>query len=434
MDAALTVPWSFEALQEMRQVDQVLKRMQKRQSSGMPANAADPLSSNPPKPAQALSEEVVKLIIENIATDQRLLPAVQQAVRDLEPALRRLAVNDPRFFRDKDHPTRQFLAQITERSLAWSSEDMPGFAVFFKPLREAIEVLIALPMDNAEPFEFALHSLEEVWSEEQERGREERSNAARALMKAEERNLLAQEIAAALCERPDVKVATPDIRRFITGPWSQVLAAAQMADSGRAPDPGGYAAAVNDLVWSTQVRLAAENRSRLTRLVPPLLATVQRGLHSIEYPERETKRFLEYLASLYRKALRAGAPGAPAETVPASASEPFHEEPAAPDEVWLEPTEARESGLVDLPDHADLPTTTRFEKTLPVTPEVRAAGRPGRCRRARGAARRRVGRPVHRWRLVTLAPRVEHAAFPALHVHEWRGPVEIDDPVRCWTR
>lgn len=364
VDAALTVPWSFEALQEMRQVDQVMYRMQRRRSADQPGPGAAE-SFEPPTPAQALSEEVVKLIIENIAADQRLLAPVQQAVRDLEAALLRLAVNDPRFFRDKAHPAREFLTQITERSLAWSSEDMPGFAAFYKPLREAVDVLATLPMDNAEPFEFALNSLEEVWAEEQERGREERAGAARALMKAEERNLLARRIAAQLRERPDVMVAIPQIRRFVTGPWSQVLAAAQMAGSSRAPDPGGYGAIVNDLVWSTQVRLAAENPSRLAKLMPPLLATLRRGLASIEYPERDTKRLIDYLGSLHQAALRPAGAAAHPPTVVAAAMEPRHDESPLP-EVWLEPTEARESGLVDLFADVGEPAQPTFDKTRPL--------------------------------------------------------------------
>ena len=110
-------------------------------------------------------------MVENMAADRRLLPKVQQAVRDLEPALLRLVQNDPRFFNDKQHPTRQLLSEMTQRSLAWSSADAPGFADFFEPLRQAVDALAALPVENAEPFEFALQSLRQAWTEQEERSR-----------------------------------------------------------------------------------------------------------------------------------------------------------------------------------------------------------------------------------------------------------------------
>src|SRR6185369_1177587 len=114
-DFSLTVPAAFEALQEMKQVESVMKRLQERQ-------AADPRHQLPLQTArgagQALGQEVVNLMVENIASDARLLAPVQQTVRDLEPALLRLALSDPRFFSDRKHPARRLLEQATQRSLA----------------------------------------------------------------------------------------------------------------------------------------------------------------------------------------------------------------------------------------------------------------------------------------------------------------------------
>lgn len=355
-DAGLTVPWSFQALQEMKQVDQVLQRMQQRRASGGQAALAVAGAGGPSTitPAQALSQEVVKLMVENIAADKRLLPEVQQAVRDLEPALSRLVQNDPRFFNDKQHPTRQFLSEMTQRSLAWSSADAPGFTDFFEPVRQAVDALAALPIENAEPFEFALHSLKQAWGEQEERNRRHRARAARVLIKAEKRNLVAERIAGDVKSRPDMSTAPGEIRRFLTGPWSQVMAAAHLADTGGAGDPGGYAGIINDLIWTTQPRLAAQNPSRLAKLVPPLLQTLRHGLASIEYPADATRRLLDYLTDQHRMALRAPTDAA---AVPESMSRDeldsyWGKEQARP-EVWLEQTEARESGLMErIPDAA----------------------------------------------------------------------------------
>ena len=81
-------------------------------------------------------------MIDNLAGDPRLLPAVRDIVRDLEPPLLRLALVDPRFFSDRSHPARQLLEQVTQRSLAWSSADDPGFATFMEGLQEATEALL----------------------------------------------------------------------------------------------------------------------------------------------------------------------------------------------------------------------------------------------------------------------------------------------------
>jgi hypothetical protein len=337
---AMTVPWAFEALQEMKSVDQVVQRMQQRRSAGAIApergGAPESLSA-----AQVLGQEVVRVMVENITGDQRLPTPMRQALLDLEPALLRLVLNDPRFFRDKDHPTRRFLAETTERSLAWPSPDQPGFAAFFGPVREAVDALAQVTMETAEPFEVALQSLEQAWAHEEARSRARRAKAAQALVRAERRNLVALEIADELRGRPDVIAAPLEIRRFVTGPWAQVIAAARMRGDATA-DAQALADLVNDLIWSTQPRLAAENRVRLARIVPPMLATLRRGLASIEYSRDETQRFLDYVGDLHQMVLR------PQTGAPRPATRDDLDALLDEREIWLEPAEARDSGLMDL--------------------------------------------------------------------------------------
>lgn len=348
----LTVPWALEALQDTQQLDHVMRRLQERRSTGdLALHPTAGALGAPATPAQALGQEVVRLMVDTMAGDSRLLPQVRQVLRELEPALLRLACNDPRFFRDPHHPTRQFLTEMTERSLAWPTPDLPGFAAFLEPLRQVVAALAAMPLETAEPFEYALHSLQEAWSQQEDRSRRERANAARALIKAERRNLLARRIAERLRQRPDVRRAPQVIRHFLAGPWAQVMAAAQMADPSGSDDPGGYGAVADDLLWTTQREVAAENRPRLGKLVPGMVAALRGGLTSIEYPEDKSRDFLRQLAALHRLALE------PAEADPA-------DPPDAPDpagrpederehEFWLEPTEARESSLMEAVPAAD---------------------------------------------------------------------------------
>jgi len=334
-DFSMTVPAAFEALQDMRQVDQVMKRLRQRRAEGGVSH------DEARNPTQALGLEVVNLMVENIAKDPRLLPPVQQTVRDLEPALLRLALGDPRFFSDRKHPARRLLEQMTQRSLAWQSVDAPGFAGFIEPLQQAVEVLLSTRVAGAEPFDFALKTLEEAWGDEQQRDRRYRQKAVRALLQAEQRNLLAEKIAREMRHRPDMAGAPREIAVFVTGPWAQVMAQARLSDESGGNDPGGYAALVADLVWSAQPRLVAGNTARLAKPAPALVEKLRHGLAIIDYPAPSTQRFLDYLAAAHRQA-------------PLSASMTREELDAAlgsdEDEgagPWLAPTEAQHSGFVE---------------------------------------------------------------------------------------
>ena len=313
-----TMPAAVDALENMKQVDLVVERMRKKQEAG----------------AQALSHEVVRLMVENIASDARLLAPVQQCVRDLEPALMRLAHDDPRFFSDRDHPARQLLAELTQRSIAWESVDAPGFEAFFEPLRQAVEVLRETHVPGAGPFQFALATLEETWGEIEQRESRQREKAVRALIGAEQRNLLAQKVAATLRGRPDVVGAPAEMVAFLTGPWAQVIAHARLGDTTGSHDPGGYTSLITDLVWSSQPQLAGAQAQRLAKLVPPLVEKLRGGLATIGYPKAAADTFLHWFADTHEPVLARGELEAMLKR--------RDDMPGA----WLAPDEAQESGFM----------------------------------------------------------------------------------------
>lgn len=369
-----TVPAAFEALQEMKQVDQVMKRLADRNKAGPDADRArdkgpasgtlEQLRRQARGVGQSLGLEVVNLMVENIASDARLLPPVQQAVREVEPALLRLALIDPRFFSDKQHPARRLLEQMTQRSLAWESVDAPGFKAFMEPLGQAVEVLAQTPIEGAEPFEFALKVLEEAWGEQQRRERRHRERAMQALLHAEQRNLLADKIAREIQERPDAAVAPRTVVRFLCGPWAQVMAQARLTDQSVSVDPGGYRGLVTDLLWSALPNLTRNNPGRLARLIPHLLAKLREGLKLIDYPGEKAAAFFDELMALHREVLKPAGGDAEPPAIPrtrARIDESFDDDDTTG--PWLAPAEAQHSGFMDT--RMDLPASSKFQSTQP---------------------------------------------------------------------
>jgi hypothetical protein len=126
-DFTHTVPASFVALEDMRLVEPMLKRLSQR------ANRVDSESGKPAARAlrgnvealqgkalgKELGQEVVRLMLESLMQDRRLLEGVRQSVMNMEPVLQRLSSQDPRFFADRKHPARVFLDRMTHRSLAF---------------------------------------------------------------------------------------------------------------------------------------------------------------------------------------------------------------------------------------------------------------------------------------------------------------------------
>jgi|GEM_PF-138459 len=369
-----TLPAAFDALSNEREMSQVLQRLAQRQGAvaplGRPISVRElreQLRQQGQEVGPLVALEVVALMVDNITRDGRLPQAVRLAVRELETPLAQLVVADQRFFSDKAHPARRLLDELTQRSLAFENESAPGFEAFMAPVRQVVEMLGKAAIDGPGPFEVAFKELERAWNEHQEAERRKRDLAVKALLHAEQRNLLATRIRQEIRALPDLAQVTPEVSEFLLGPWAQVMAQARLGERASEGDPGHYLALVDELLWSAQPVLTRRNPGRLTRLIPSLLGRLREGLKTIDYPPVQTSAFLEKLIVLHQAGYRTGvalpaqAPAqaqAPAPGVaPAKPGQARPEEPADSrteielddNPAWLAPQEARDSGFLTLP-------------------------------------------------------------------------------------
>ena len=297
--------------------------------------AAVPMEAAMQSPAVAV--EVVSRMMENISQDTRLLRPVQQAVKSLEPALKQLVQHDGRFFTDGSHPARRLLDELTQRSLAFTAESTPGFSRFMRLLQGAVDHLTTHEIKDAGPFDTVLKALHSAWDAQEQKIKAHQEAQQKALLHAEQREMLAEKIAADIRKLPDLDNVPPDVLDFAAGPWADVIALAQVlkADDNPSEDPGGYLALVPVLLWSSQPDLTRKEPERLNEEIPGLLAKLRKGLKTINHPAVQTSAFLQRLVGLHQSAFEKPAP-APA---PAPAAAPEPEVPVEP-----APEQASDSG------------------------------------------------------------------------------------------
>ena len=351
-DFAATVPAAFEVLQEMNQVGRMMERLgaQRTQAGATtPQPGADaPLRRPAGSLGQALSMEVVSLMVDNIARDPRLLWPVQQFIRALEPALMQLALADPRFFSHKEHAARRMLQDITDRSLAFAGTEDAGFQSFMRSLMNIAGPLTTATIEGAEDFEHVLAQLHVKWAEKEQARKRERLRAIEALQHAEQRHLLAAQISREIWLLPDIGKVPDEVSRFLLGPWAQVMAEARLAHAVTHADPGRYQEVLEALIWSAQPEQTRANTGKLARLLPKLLAKLREGLATIDYPAARTDAVFDLLMQLHQQAFKPGPRAAvPAAPAPAEPSGPAPATLLENDDPWVAPTEARESGFMD---------------------------------------------------------------------------------------
>lgn len=294
---------------------------------------------------RTLAAEVVSQLLRRIADDHRLLPTVREMIERLKPALLELARTDPRFFADRQNPARRLLDLITARGLAFTSDQDSTFAPFALSVMAVVQGLEAPGTQLSQRFAQQLQQLEQALAADAgSRGR-----AVQSLVRAEQRNLMAKRVAHEIEGRNDFARVPGVVRRFLQGPWAQVVAQARLdAEIAGGASPRGAAAQrymdiLPDLLWSAQIVQASRNRPRLIKLIPALLKTLREGLESIDYPRTQSEGFFQALMGLHEAAYKA---------VPTEAGDSIqsrHSHSGYPDEAsaWLQPAEARDTGFID---------------------------------------------------------------------------------------
>lgn len=350
-----TLPASMALLQDLKKAEELVKRLEQRtKPPAAPVQPVDMLAeldapaAPPQRIGQQLGEEVVRLMFDHLCDDSRLLPTLKKQLQAMQPAVLRLAQEDSRFFSDRTHPARQVLDRITQRSLAFSSEADPGWPRFVASVESAVKWLESKVVD-ADVFGELLDHLQEQWGQQDHGARHKREEAAKALLHAEQRNLLAQKLAGEFAETLEGLEVADFVRDFLRNAWAQVVAEAQLSCEDGSSDPHGYRALVDDLVWSVQKSSAQRGRARrLVQMIPGLLQRMREGLRRIGYPPELTQRFFDHLITLHRAAVQEGRNPA----AEAAADAAWNEESEFSDsavELWLDGVEVQEAGYVDFP-------------------------------------------------------------------------------------
>lgn len=273
------------------------------------------------KVSQAVGLDVVRKLVSQVAGDPLLLAPVREAVVALEPALLRLAMSEPRYFNREDHPARQLIEQVAQRSFRYNDEYAPEFEAFLEPVRTRVQALNAKGGTEPTPFATALAELRSSWITADLEEQERRIRQLDAVRLAEERQELADQIAWEISNRPDVFNAPGVVLDFLYGSWSLVIASAQLANPDGVPDPKGYRKVIGHLLWSTRREVTLRQPRQLFEVVPAMLQTLRKGLEELGKTAEETQKFFDALLKLHEPVLklrrmRARADGASSGPVP----------------------------------------------------------------------------------------------------------------------
>jgi len=318
---------------------------------------------------QVMGLEVVRKLVSHVAQDPRLLAPVREAIVALEPSLMRLAMVDPHFFSDEDHPGRRLMERVAQRSFSYNDEFSSEFSEFLQPVIRAFNKLNGRDIKDAQPFDAALATLAQHWEEQDRFEAKNRDNLLQALHFAEERQTLADEIALDLSRRSDLGDVPALVLDFLFESWALAMAHARLTDTRNQVDPEGFGSVVPDLLWSVKREVTLKRPAKLFEMLPSLLGKLHAGLALLGQDPRESEVFFQELMKLHRPVLKLRRLKSQRDAEESGAMPLEPEEAPAPTFITDPTTEPRQARSAAPPwlgrDDLD---AAGFEDTLPTAP------------------------------------------------------------------
>lgn len=254
--------------------------------------------------SQALGLDAVRTLVGQVAGDARVLAPVREAFVAMEPALLRLAMREPRFFGDEQHPARQLIERVAQRSFKYNDEYADEFEQFMAPVRQAVRALDGLPQAQPQDFAQRLQALEDGWRQQDQGETEAREHGLRSIQFAQQRQTLADKVAWEFSLRSDLDGVPAAVADFLYQDWSLVIAHAQLTDARGQLDPGGYLAVVSDLLWSVKREAVLKEPARAFEVLPEVLRTLRRGLDLLGKDPEDAQTFFDVLMRYHDPVLR----------------------------------------------------------------------------------------------------------------------------------
>ena len=284
-----------------------------------------------PRLAQAAAEDLMRRLFAELRRQTAQSPAMAGLLRRLEQLAQRLAADDPQIWSNPAHPWWQLLDRLLAAAAVHDDMSPDDQRVLGRSLESLLQRLLGSPRLDAQACLRAADQVQQLASELLERAAAPGADDVAALQHEADLEELELAFRNQIVQQLRSTPTSGLMRRFLVGPWTQVLVALALRHGAASGAVAAAALVVDDLIRATAQ--PGQKVSRAQRAV--LLRQVGEGLAASELPQPRVDAELVELAEILRNP----------PPHPADPAEAWHDEPA---EVLPVPV------MLDL--HAGLPT------------------------------------------------------------------------------
>ncbi len=227
-------------------------------------------------PSEKAVIEVVALMFQSILSEDRIPPSVRVWFARLQVPVLRVALAEPEFFGDLNHPARLLIDRMGAVVLGFDPSDISGSAIE-REIRRVVQVIEQYPETGQRVFQLVYDEFEKFLAG----FLTERSDTARlatVAQQVEQRETLAIQYTIELRTLLKDMPVREEIREFLFKTWAEVLALSAVRDGPRHAETTALKRTAADLVWAASAKPNRTERAQVIQNLPALLQRVRQGL------------------------------------------------------------------------------------------------------------------------------------------------------------
>jgi len=220
--------------------------------------------------------EVVALMFQSILAEDRIPPAVRVWFARLQVPVLRVALAEPEFFSNLDHPARKLIDRMGACVMGFNATTINGSALEAE-IRRVVQVIEQYPETGRRVFQLVYDEFEKFLSKFLTE-KQATSRLVSVAQQVEQRETLAIQYTIELRTMLRDMPVRDEIRDFLFKTWAEVLALSAVRDGPQHADTVSLKRTAADLVWAASAKPNRSDRAQVIQNLPGLLQRLRQGL------------------------------------------------------------------------------------------------------------------------------------------------------------
>ena len=220
--------------------------------------------------------EVVALMFQSILSEDRIPPAVRVWFARLQVPVLRVALAEPEFFSNLNHPARKLIDRMGAVALGFDSASVSGSSLEAE-VRRIVQVIEQYPETGRRVFQLVHDEFEKFLTKHltEKHGTAKLVSVAQQVEQKETLTIkYTIELRTMLSDMP----VRDEVREFLFKTWAEVLALSAVRHGAQHAETVSFKRTAADLVWAASAKPNRSERAQVIQSLPGILQRLREGL------------------------------------------------------------------------------------------------------------------------------------------------------------